>query len=38
MVLDITASKKSREPNYDLIEEFAGECFMPLTYGGGVAC
>ena len=37
MVLDITASKERQEPNYALIEEFAGECFMPLTYGGGVA-
>jgi cyclase len=36
MVLDITASKERREPNYSLIEKFAGECFMPLTYGGGV--
>ena len=36
MVLDITATKERREPNYKLIEEFAGECFMPLTYGGGV--
>lgn len=35
-VLDITASKMRREPEYDLIEEFAGECFMPLTYGGGI--
>lgn len=37
MVLDITASKERREPNYALIEQFAGECFMPLCYGGGVA-
>lgn len=36
MVLDITASKDRREPNYALIEQFAGECFMPLAYGGGV--
>ncbi len=36
MVLDITASKDHREPNYALIEEFAGECFMPLAYGGGI--
>ncbi len=36
MVLDIAASKERREPNYDLIEHFAGECFMPLAYGGGV--
>lgn len=36
LVLDIEASKNQREPNYELIEEFAGECFMPLCYGGGV--
>lgn len=36
MVLDITASKERREPNYALIEQFAGECFMPLCYGGGI--
>jgi cyclase len=36
MVLDIDASKEDREPNYALIEQFASECFMPLTYGGGV--
>lgn len=36
MVLDITASKEHREPNFELIEQFASECFMPLCYGGGV--
>lgn len=36
VVLDISASKRGREPNYQLIEEFASECFMPLAYGGGV--
>jgi cyclase len=36
MLLDITASKERREPNYALIEQIAGECFMPLAYGGGV--
>ena len=36
MVLDIEASKLKREPNYSLIEQFAGECFMPLCYGGGI--
>jgi cyclase len=36
MVLDIGASRESREPNYELIEQFAGECFMPLCYGGGI--
>jgi cyclase len=37
LVLDIEASKTKREPNYDLIEQFASECFMPLAYGGGIA-
>lgn len=36
IVLDIVASKNGSEPNFKLIEEFAGECFMPLCYGGGV--
>ena len=36
IVLDISASKKGREPDYSMIEQFAGECFMPLAYGGGV--
>lgn len=36
MVLDIGASANGREPAYDLIEEFASECFMPLCYGGGI--
>lgn len=37
MVLDITATREGREPDYDLIEQFAGECFMPLSYGGGIS-
>lgn len=36
MVLDISASRENREPDYDLIADFAAECFMPLCYGGGV--
>jgi imidazole glycerol-phosphate synthase subunit HisF len=35
--LDITASKESREPNYDLLSEIADECFMPVSYGGGIS-
>ena len=35
-LVDISASKEGREPNYSLIEEMAGECFMPLAYGGGI--
>ena len=36
MILDITASTEKRCPNYSLIEKLAGECFMPLTFGGGI--
>lgn len=36
MLLDISATKESKEPNYEMIEQIAGECFMPLAYGGGV--
>lgn len=36
VVLDITASKKNKEPNYQLVQEMAAECFMPLAYGGGI--
>lgn len=34
--LDIRASLSNLDPDYDLIERIAGECFMPLCYGGGV--
>jgi imidazole glycerol-phosphate synthase subunit HisF len=34
--LDINASRLNKEPDYDLIARIAGECFMPLCYGGGV--
>ncbi|MDP2175520.1 MAG: HisA/HisF-related TIM barrel protein [Bacteroidota bacterium] len=36
IILDIEASKNQKEPNYKLIEEMAGEAFMPLGYGGGI--
>lgn len=36
VILDIDASREGREPNYDLISEIAGECFMPVAYGGGI--
>lgn len=34
--LDIDASKKGTDPDMTLISEIASECFMPVTYGGGV--
>lgn len=36
VLLDIQASLEKRGPNYDLLNEIASECFMPLAYGGGV--
>jgi len=35
--LDITATLDGRRPDFDLIDGFADECFMPLTVGGGVS-
>lgn len=37
VVLDIDASREGREPNYELVAEIAGECFMPVAYGGGIS-
>lgn len=34
--LDIDASRAGREPNIPLLAEIADECFMPLSYGGGI--
>lgn len=36
VVLDIDATRERRGPNLPLIRELAGECFMPLAYGGGI--
>jgi cyclase len=36
MVLDISATRNSLSPNFNLIEKLAAECRMPLCYGGGV--
>jgi cyclase len=34
--LDITATIENRPPPYKVLSEIASECFMPVTYGGGV--
>lgn len=34
--LDILATRERKEPNYQLLEKLASECFMPLCYGGGI--
>jgi cyclase len=34
--LDITATVEGRGPNFTVLENIAGEAFMPLAYGGGI--
>jgi imidazole glycerol-phosphate synthase subunit HisF len=34
--LDITATREGRAPDYELVDDLADECFMPMTVGGGV--
>lgn len=34
--LDISATHDRREPDFDLIDDLADECFMPLAVGGGI--
>lgn len=34
--LDIRATNEKRQPNFKILAEIANECFMPLSYGGGV--
>lgn len=36
IILDIDCSSKNKEINFDLLEQIANECFMPLAYGGGI--
>src|SRR4051794_103125 len=34
--LDVSATLDGRSPDFDLVDDFADECFMPLAVGGGV--
>jgi cyclase len=34
--LDISATLQERRPDFELVDDFADECFMPLTVGGGI--
>jgi len=36
ILLDISATNLNKKIDLDLINEVANECFMPLTFGGGV--
>lgn len=35
-VLDIDAGTEGRGPDLEFIDQLASECFMPLSYGGGI--
>ncbi len=34
--LDISATPAHREPDFGIIDDIAGEAFMPMAYGGGI--
>ncbi len=36
VILDITAMDDGKDPDYDMISDWAQECFVPVTIGGGV--
>src|ERR1700741_2008853 len=36
VLLDVSATREGRGPPLRIVAEVASECFMPLTYGGGV--
>lgn len=35
-ILDIAATRERRDPPFAHLQAIAGECFMPLSYGGGI--
>lgn len=34
--LDIRASQENRQPPIEILQQISNECFMPLSYGGGL--
>ncbi|MBU4263854.1 MAG: imidazole glycerol phosphate synthase cyclase subunit [Proteobacteria bacterium] len=34
--LDITATGEQRDPDFEVVDDLADDCFMPLTVGGGI--
>lgn len=36
VILDISATRQKRKPDFDLIRDLASECWVPLSYGGGL--
>mgnify|MGYP001239916235 CR=1 FL=1 len=36
IILDISASRNNKQPDFDLISNISSQCRMPLCYGGGI--
>ncbi len=36
ILLDISASYKKLEPNYEMVKKASAKCYVPLTVGGGI--
>jgi len=36
VLLDVTATKEGREPDYEMVRKLSNGCFAPLTVGGGI--
>ncbi len=36
ILLDITATREKRQPDFETVNEISAECFCPLTVGGGI--
>jgi len=36
-ILDIRAAKNMQKPDFQFLQELTNECFMPLSYGGGIS-
>lgn len=34
--LDIRATSNNKKPNFSILKQISDECFMPLSYGGGI--
>lgn len=38
ILVDILAHRSSNDPDFEAIDEFGQDCFVPLTVGGGIIC
>lgn len=36
VLLDIKSARSGSDPDVSMLKDIAGECFMPLSYGGGI--